>query len=245
MTASAAAVQDIPAAVREELDAPFALTEDHKQRFREDGFIKLKDVLSAEAIAYYEPILTRVTFENDPNQGVALEDKDTYGKAFIQVPNLWRLNDEAKAFSFSKRLARIAAELLGADGVRMWHDQCLYKEAGGGFTPWHADQHYWPMMSMQSVTAWIPLQAVPQDMGPLAFARGSHTVPAGREIAISDASEQAIDAHVAEHGFEQVYEPFDLGDVSFHYGFTLHRAGPNTTGTARKVHTIIYMGVRK
>jgi hypothetical protein len=37
-----------------------------------------------------------------------------------------------------------------------------------------------------------------------------------------------------------VFEPYDLGEVSFHYGWTLHRAGPNTTDRPRKVHTIIY-----
>ena len=36
-------------------------------------------------------------------------------------------------------------------------------------------------------------------------------------------------------------EPYELGDVSFHLGWTLHRAGPNTTVLPRKVHTVIYM----
>jgi hypothetical protein len=34
---------------------------------------------------------------------------------------------------------------------------------------------------------------------------------------------------------------FDLGEVSFHSGWTYHRAGPNTTGRPREVMTIIYM----
>lgn len=36
-------------------------------------------------------------------------------------------------------------------------------------------------------------------------------------------------------------EPYAAGDVSFHFGWTLHRAGPNTTSEPRKVHTVIYM----
>ena len=47
---------------------------------------------------------------------------------------------------------RIATQLLGCDGVRLWHDQALYKEPSGGFTPWHADQQYWPMASNLAVT---------------------------------------------------------------------------------------------
>ena len=45
------------------------------------------------------------------------------------------------------------------------------------------------------------------------------------------------------HGLREVTEPYAAGDVSFHLGWTLHRAGPNTTPTPRKVHTVIYMDV--
>ena len=34
--------------------------------------------------------------------------------------------------------------------------------------------------------------------------------------------------------------PFDLGEVSYHMGWTFHRAGPNTTTSPRRVMTIIY-----
>jgi ectoine hydroxylase-related dioxygenase (phytanoyl-CoA dioxygenase family) len=224
-----------------DIDSPYTLTRDQITRFREDGFIKLKDVLSAEALAYFGEAITRLTLQLNPNKDKPLEARDTYGKAFIQVGNLWTHDATAKAFSFSRRVARLAAELMGTRGVRMWHDQALYKEAGGGFTPWHVDQQYWPMASGMSVTAWIPLQATPIEMGPLCFGRGSHLKNIGRDLAISDESEQLIREAIKQQGVIEVYEPYDLGEISFHYGWTLHRAGPNTTGQPRKVHTIIYM----
>ncbi len=45
-----------------------------------------------------------------------------------------------RKFVFGTRLARIAAELMGVRGVRIYHDQALCKLPGGGPTPWHADQ---------------------------------------------------------------------------------------------------------
>jgi ectoine hydroxylase-related dioxygenase (phytanoyl-CoA dioxygenase family) len=138
-------------------------------------------------------------------------------------------------------LARIAAELLGVNGVRLYHDQSLYKESGGGHTPAHADQYYWPLASDRTVTAWIPLQAVPREMGPLAFYSGSHAEPFGRDLPISDESERRITAAMEAGGFLIVDDPFELGDVSFHLGWTFHRAGPNLTDLARSVMTIIYM----
>ena len=67
--------------------------------------------------------------------------------------------------------------LLEVAGVRLYHDQALFKEAGGGHTPWHADQFYWPLATDRTVTAWVPLVDVPMEMGPLAFATGSGSGP--------------------------------------------------------------------
>ena len=47
-----------------------------------------------------------------PSAAKPLEERDTYGKAFIQVGNLWEKSELARQFSFSKRMARIAAELM-------------------------------------------------------------------------------------------------------------------------------------
>lgn len=95
-----------------------------------------------------------------------MEERDTYSRAFLQVMNLWRADDTVRALVFSKRLAAIACQLMEVDGVRIYHDQALYKEPSGGFTPWHADQYYWPLATDKTITAWIPLQATPLSMGP-------------------------------------------------------------------------------
>jgi ectoine hydroxylase-related dioxygenase (phytanoyl-CoA dioxygenase family) len=122
----------------------------------------------------------------------------------------------------------------------MWHDQALYKEPGGGFTPWHADQQYWPFATAKCVTAWVPLQAVPMEMGPLCFGKGTHLKNMGRDLEIGDESERQIRDMIRRNGVVEVFEPYALGDVSFHLGWTLHRAGPNTTDQPRRVHTVIY-----
>jgi ectoine hydroxylase-related dioxygenase (phytanoyl-CoA dioxygenase family) len=99
------------------------------------------------------------------------------------------------------------------------------------------------MGNPNSVTAWIPLQAVPIEMGPLCFGRGSHHRRIGRDLEISAESEEQIRAEVKKQMIDEVQEPFALGDVSFHSGWTLHRAGPNTTNSMRRVFTISYMDV--
>ena len=92
---------------------------------------------------------------------------------------------------FSKRLAGIATELMEVEGVRMYHDQALYKEEMG-FT-FARDQYYWPLSSDKTVTAWIPLQKIDPEMGPLEFSAGSQVISEGRALAISDESEKQIE----------------------------------------------------
>lgn len=234
-------MQNLDVTTLPDLDTPYALTDAHIQQFQSDGFIKLKNFYDQATLDFYAPILTDLTLAKNPNKDVPLDTRNTYGKAFIQVGNLWEMDEQARAFAFSKRAAHAAAKLLGVRGVRMWHDQALYKEPSGGFTPWHADEQYWPFATAKCLTIWIPLQETPIEMGPLSFAAGSHLKRIGRELAISDESEKIIASAVKQEGLQEVYEPYDLGEVSFHYGWTLHRAGPNTTEKPRKVFTVIYM----
>ena len=229
-----------PAWIRQDLDADYPLASDRIQRFREQGFVKLKDVLSPETIAFYGEEITREVFRlNTLNK--PMEERTTYERAFLQVMNIWTKSDTVREFAFSRKLARIAAGLMGVSGVRMYHDQALYKEASGGITPWHADQYYWPVSTENTCTVWVPLQATPMEMGPLAFSVGSHQHRMGRDLEISDESEVQISRELLEKGLPLEQSPFDLGEVSYHYGWTFHRAGGNTTPEARRVMTIIYI----
>jgi len=228
-----------------DLDTPHPLTPQQIEHFRERGYVKLKDVLAPATLLHYgEAITAEVKRLNRMHK--PMSERTTYQRAFLQVMNIWRQSETVRAFSFSKKLARLAAELMGVRGVRMYHDQALYKEPGGGFTPWHADQYYWPLSSSNTCTAWVPLQATPREMGPLAFSVGSHRFASGRELEISDESERRIQEALAAANLPLDESPFDLGEVSFHYGWTFHRAGPNTTDRPRAVMTIIYIedGIR-
>lgn len=226
-----------------ELDSPYTLNPAAVQQFRDDGFIRLPNVLSAGPLDEYGPEIDRLVDEGNRLKEIPLTERSLYDQAFIQVCNLWTRSDRVRELAFSRRLARIACELLGTRGVRMWHDQALYKEPSGGFTPWHVDQQYWPMANANSVTAWIPLQPVPLEMGPLCFGRGSHRKHIGRDLEISADSERQIGEAVVRQKIDEVQEPYALGDVSYHLGWTLHRAGPNATLSTRRVFTIIYMDV--
>jgi ectoine hydroxylase-related dioxygenase (phytanoyl-CoA dioxygenase family) len=224
------------------LDTSYPLTPEQIAFYQENNYIKLKDVLDATALSFFQEHITKVVLDLQETLP-ALDSRDTYGKAFLQAFNLWRKNPSVVPLVFSKRLAQIATELMGCSGVRLYHDQALFKEPGGGITPWHADQYYWPFSNSNTVTAWIPLTGVPLEMGPLEFSAGSQAIVAGRELSISDESEKEIAKHLKINDFKHVVEPYDLGEVSFHSGWVFHRAGANLSDQMRKVMTVIYMDV--
>lgn len=223
-----------------DLDLHYPLGAEQIAQFRRDGFIKLKEVFSAETLARFGGEITRLTIELNTEHR-PLEARNTYDRAFLQVMNLWEKSPLVGRFVMGQRLGRLAAELLEVEGVRLYHDQSLYKEPGGGITPAHADQYYWPLGSDRTITAWIPLQAVPPQMGPLGFYARSQRVEFGRDLGISDESEARINANMALHGFEFSCDAFELGEVSFHLGWTFHKAGANTCDQPRSVMTVIYM----
>ena len=226
--------------IQEILDTPYALSQDQIDFYVKYQYIKLKQVFDVDTLQFFnEHISAQVDKMNQVT--TALEDRTTYGKAFLQLFNLWTENELVKSFVFSKRIAKIAADLMQVDGVRLYHDQALFKEAGGGITPWHADQYYWPLSSDKTVTAWIPLQETPLEMGPLEFSAGSHAIVEGRELEIGDQSEEVLQKKLRVTDFQHIIEPFDVGEVSFHSGWVFHRAGANRTDQMRKVMTIIYM----
>lgn len=148
-----------------QIDEPFQVSEEAIAFYQKNKFIKLKNVFNAETLAYYGEAISKKVAEIN-TQDKPLEQRDTYGKAFLQIFNLWREDETCKEFVLSKRLGHIATQLLQTKGVRLYHDQALFKEARGGITPWHADQYYWPLASDKTITVWIPLQEVPLEMGP-------------------------------------------------------------------------------
>lgn len=184
-----------------------------------------------------EATAERVRWDRRP-----LEERDTYGKAFVQAANLWQHDERVARFTLSPRFGAVAAALLGVDCVRLYHDQALFKEPGGGPTPWHQDQFYWPLDTNATVTMWMPLLDVNDPVSGMSFGNGTHRLGDLGGGAISDASERTFAAAVAERGISlHTYRNLAAGDATFHRGWTLHRASANPADVMRPVMTVIYM----
>lgn len=217
----------------------YALSDDQIAAYQRDGHILLPGVATAEEVAAWRPVFGEIVRERQ-TENRPLEERDTYGKAFLQITNLWQTHEIVRPFILSHRFARIAAQLMQADGARLYHDQALYKEPGGGHTPWHQDQYYWPLDGARTITMWMPLVDVPREMGAMVFASGSHHEGFLGHIEISDESEARFQKFVQDKGYALTSSPLAAGDATFHSGWTLHSAPGNKTNRMREVQTIIF-----
>ena len=223
-----------------ELESTIVLKAQQIDSFRAEGHTMIKEILNIAEVTVYRKVINDAAYRHNTEKR-KLEDRDTYGKAFLQIMNLWEADKMVKQFTLAKRFAKIAADLLGVDNVRIYHDQALYKEPGGGFTPWHQDQYYWPLNTNNTITMWMPLIDIDEDMGMLTFASGSHNAGFVENVAISDKSEAMLEKFIKDKGLQVRHaKNMKAGDATWHYGWTLHSAGSNKSAVTREVMTVIY-----
>src|SRR5262245_39231753 len=143
------------------------LDSDVVAQFQRDGFVVLPDLLTDEELAGYETAVTEGVAARTSGDDRPLAERSNYEKSFVQCMNLWEDREDVRALTFHPRLAQAAAELLEIDAIRVWHDQALYKRAGGRKTDAHQDHPYWPMKETASITAWIPFEGATRTSGSL------------------------------------------------------------------------------
>ncbi len=223
-----------------ELDQDYPVMADQIASYQQDGHILLREVATQSEMEFYRPAIQGAAYRYN-TETRPLAERDTYGKAFLQVMNLWVKDEEVRRFVMARRFAKIAAELMGVEGVRIYHDQALFKEPHGGPTPWHQDQYYWPLDTDKFVTLWMPLTDISVEMGPATYATGSQKLGYLGKVPISDASQAIFEEFIAKKELSlQLGSAMAAGDATFHAGWTLHGTPGNSTDRPREAMTIIY-----
>jgi ectoine hydroxylase-related dioxygenase (phytanoyl-CoA dioxygenase family) len=217
------------------------LTDQLVDQFRRDGFVVVPDLLESAELDRIAPAID-ATVARRTRAYRPLAERSRYEQSFLQCINLWEDTPEARLLTFHPRVGEAAARLLGVPAVRLWHDQALFKEAGGRETDAHQDQPYWPMKEADTVTAWVPLDGVTDELGCMGYVPGSHRVGLRKFVNIFFGEAYDILRDPALAGVEPRFVEVPRGSVAFHHGLTVHLAKPNRSERTRRVHTMIYFG---
>jgi len=210
------------------------------EEFQRDGFVVVPDLLDAGELARFGAAVDAAVARRSRHDTRTLAEKSRYEQSFVQCQNLWEDSPNVRPLTFHPRVAGTAARLLGVDAIRLWHDQALYKEAGGRETDSHQDQPYWPIVETDTITAWIPFDGSTLSNGAMGYLPGSHRLGVREFVNIFFGPPEDPLQRSELAGIEPVWVEVPPGSVAFHHGLTFQLAGPNTTGTVRRVHTAIY-----
>ena len=229
----------------EQLHQDYVLTEKQILAYREDGFIRLENVVTGETLSRFRDAVAQAV-EVERHEGITPdhqrdEARAAYDRLFIQKVNLWRRHEHVRPFVLSRRLGNLAARLAGRP-MRLWHDHALFKEPRTGVrTPWHQDAPYWPHMDKtHQLSVWIALKDATIENGCMSFIPGSHKLGPLPAVNLADPKDLSEVAPSLK-GIKPITHELKAGCVTFHSGLTFHYAGPNKSDHMREAIAIIYM----
>jgi len=213
-------------------------------QYQKDGFIVIEDFLSSDelerwcatvedAIAARGQMSLPGRWQQDPNSD--------YERVFAQRINLWMDHEGMRDLMLDERLGRMATQLAGVSGIRVWHDQALIKPAWGAPTDWHMDNPYWSFASPDAISLWVALDDVTPDNGCLYFIPGSHKVEPKSNPSIGSNMSALFKLYPEFAGITAVRAEMKAGSASFHNGRTFHAAQANMTPRPRRAMTCAYM----
>lgn len=246
--------------------APAPLSEQQVEDFRRRGHMVLRGLVPHDqALALAEPIL-RLLRERSYDATPWIE-RDPYDRVYDIGGDTFLFDDACRRVVLSEPLGRLAAQLLGTDGVRLFFDEAVNKPMPAVPTPWHRDGVFWGIdqrhldlpWGMDCVRIWIPLIDLPPELGGMAFVSGSHRV-AGRAFTYGAWGWREQDerypppstlplppggGHRAWVGGRErpvvQYRNLRAGDATVHVGGTMHAAAANQTLADRPAMVVCYM----
>jgi len=169
------------------------------------------------------------------------DDEKYYETVFKQRLNLWKDNEKVKKIMLDERIGKMAADLAGVEGIRIWHDQALIKEPWANVTAWHLDVPYWSFTTRDAISLWVALDDVTLENGCLFFMPGSHKETTFENPGITPEIASIFNFYPDLKDWETVSVPMKAGSCSFHHGMIVHGAQANMTPGYRRAMTCSYM----
>jgi ectoine hydroxylase-related dioxygenase (phytanoyl-CoA dioxygenase family) len=223
------------------------LNKEQLEQYHRSGFVNGGPLLDDAQVEELRAEVLRVIADRDnPNvpQPVMLRDLSTKADLQVwQIINIWRASPAFRALAEHPQLLEMAVQLSGAQQLRIWHDQIVYKpKEAGGVLHWHQDSPLWDLIQPkhEQVTAWIALDDAEADNGCMYMVPGSHRWgDKTKELMVL--REDVFPDKFEGHDLYFVMCPVRKGHVHFHHPLTWHGSGTNYSSRPRRAIAIHLM----
>lgn len=220
------------------------LTDAEIRFYQENGFLVVPDFLDTAELSHWQQTTQEAVDERlaTKNGYYNQQDPDAYyAQVFTQCVKLADTHAGMRELMFDARLGEMAGTLAGVDGIRIWHDQALFKPPFGNPTAWHLDNPYWSFDSRQSISIWVALDDATLANGCMWYVPGSVHSATHDNVGIGTNISDLFKIYPQWREIEPVGCPCKAGTAVFHNGLTAHGAGANMTNRPRRAMTCAYM----
>jgi phytanoyl-CoA hydroxylase len=228
------------------------LSKEQIEFYQANGFIVIEDFLSAEELEKWRAVVMEAVKDRNgikmPGKNVQVgmddginEDTEYFSKVFDQLLNLWQTNDKVKEIMLDERIGKMTAQLAGVNGIRIWHDQALFKRPWANPTSWHLDTPFWSFSDRKALSIWVALDDATLENGCLYFIPGSFKETTFENKGIGKNMDGIFEAYPQFAKVRSFSAKMKAGSCSFHNGLTIHGAGANMTNGYRRAMTCSYM----
>ena len=227
----------------------YQITPEQSESFQQQGYIVIEDFLDAAELDHWRTMTMEAVDERlasvAAGQGNGMtnvaKDDNYYSQVFIQCIRLADSHTGMKAIMTDERLGQAAGTLAGVDGVRIWHDQALFKQPYGNPTSWHLDNPYWSFSSRQSISVWVALDDATLHNGCMWYLPGTHKLATYDNAGIGANMRDLFKVYPEWLKMTAVPATAKAGSAVFHNGLTAHAAGANMTPGMRRAMTCAFM----
>ena len=238
------------------MTSPFVITEREIKQFEKTGFHISPVIIPENIIAaarqgvceFYAgdldtPLPSYAGIANDTDSATTLRNNEF---STLQKNSL-------KALGMHDNIIEISAALLRSKTIRLFSDSLITKKPqtmqSKGNVGWHSDKSYWPTCSSnQLITAWIPLQDVSLEMGPLCILESSNLWKQSKELkqyfGFNCPDLDSFEEYLKLRGkpLKKHMMTLKAGQVSFHHSDTIHCSEPNISNHNRCSLTMHFQG---
>ena len=228
------------------------ITPSQVEFYQENGYIIIEDFLTPSELEEWRSTITEAVAERKdqkiPGRAGKIgeddginADTEYQSKVFDQLINLWQTSDKVKQIMLDPRIGEMAARLAQVEGIRIWHDQALFKRPWGNPTSWHLDTPFWSFSDRRALSIWVALDDSTLENGCLFFMPGSHHSTTLENAGIGRNMDSIFSVYPQFKTSKTVAAPMKAGSCSFHNGLLIHGAHANMTPGPRRAMTCAYM----